>query len=105
MAIAFGVLRAFGGWVIGIPLFFVLMEAVNTVTAPQLIATFAIPRFAPSAFLVHVSARVANTRRRSSGRFCVSSRHQQSTSFFSATTRSNSIGCEWHGAELDSPAP
>src|SRR5438874_11860281 len=25
MAIAFGVLRAFGGWVIGIPLFFVLM--------------------------------------------------------------------------------
>ena len=57
MAIAYAVLRASIGIAIGFPLFLALTFAAGTVTTPLMIASFALPRFALSAVLIHFCFR------------------------------------------------
>jgi len=54
MAFAYAVLRAAGGWVIGIPLGFALMRIYEGLTPAVMIIGFAIPRFLLSGYLIHV---------------------------------------------------
>ena len=53
MAFSYAVLRAAGGWVIGIPLGLVLIHHFGDLTPGRMIAAFAIPRFVLSGFLIH----------------------------------------------------
>lgn len=49
---AFGTLRAFGGWVVGVPTALALMGAFGDLSTPAAIAGLALPRFLLSAALV-----------------------------------------------------
>ena len=53
MAFSYAVLRAAGGWVIGIPLGLVLLHHFHELTPRLMISAFAIPRFVLSALLIH----------------------------------------------------